>query len=110
MSIAIFDETAKCLGLSNARLADIIHIPKTTLARRKHEGKLTFEESERLYRIVRLYQMAVDLLGTPDIAREWLNAPIRNFGNNTPLELADNDIGAREVEAMLDRIADGVIF
>ena len=110
LETTLFEELAACLDLPDIRLADILHIPKSTLIRRKREGKLSFEESERLYRIVRLYQMASDLLGSPDNAREWLNAPLVAFGGKTPLEFADSDLGVREVEAVLDRIADGVIF
>lgn len=105
-----FDEVANCLQVPDLRLADIIHIPKSTLTRRKREGRFNFEESERLYRIVRLYNMAAKLLDTADNARDWLRSPSGDFEGKTPLDYADTEIGAREVEAVLDRISDGVIF
>jgi uncharacterized protein (DUF2384 family) len=54
--------------------------------------------------------MAEKLFGSIENAREWLNTPSRDFEGKSPLEYADNEIGAREVEAVLDRIGDGVIF
>lgn len=106
----VFDEVANCLQVPDVRLASVINITKSTLNRRKREGRLNFEESERLYRIVRLFNLTENLFGSSDDAREWLNTPSGDFEGKTPLDYADNEIGAREVEAVLDRIADGVIF
>jgi putative toxin-antitoxin system antitoxin component (TIGR02293 family) len=109
-SAQTFDEVANCLQVPDLRLADIIHIPKSTLTRRKREGRFSFEESERLYRIVRLYNLATKVLNTTDNAREWLRTPSGDFEGKAPLDYADTEIGAREVEVVLDRISDGVIF
>lgn len=110
LSAKIFDEVADCLQVPGIRLANIINLKKSTLIRRKREGRLNFEESERLYRIVRLFNMAEKILGSGEHAREWLNTPSNDFEGKSPLDYADNEIGAREVEAVLDRIGDGVIF
>lgn len=110
LSAKIFDEVANCLQVPDIRLASIINITKSTLIRRKREGRLNFEESERLYRIVRLLDMAEKLFGSTEHAREWLNTPSGDFEGKSPLEYADNEIGARAVEAVLDRIGDGVVF
>lgn len=109
-SAQTFDEVADDLNLADLRLARLIHIPKSTLTRRKREGRFSFEESERLFRIARLFSIARNVLGTKENAREWLHTPSRDFEGKTPLEFADTEIGAREVEAVLGRIADGVIF
>ena len=105
-----FNEVATCLQLPDMRLADIIHIPKSTLTRRKKEGRFSFEESERLYRIIRLFNLATEIFETQENASKWINTSSNDFEGKTPLEYADTEIGAREVEAALDRIADGVIF
>jgi putative toxin-antitoxin system antitoxin component (TIGR02293 family) len=105
-----FDEVAAHLQVPDLRLADIIHIPKSTLTRRKREGKLSYEESERLFRIARMFALAEKALGSKENAREWLNTPSGDFFGKMLLDYADTDIGVREVEAVLDRIADGVIF
>jgi len=109
-STQTFDAVTKCLQIPDLRLANIINIPKSTLTRRKRDGRFSYEESERLYRIVRLCNMATSILGTSEDAREWLRTPSVDFDGKAPLEYAETEIGAREVEAVLDRIADGVIF
>jgi putative toxin-antitoxin system antitoxin component (TIGR02293 family) len=109
-STKTFNEVATCLQLPDLRLAKIIHIPKSTLTRRKKEGRFSFEESERLYRIIRLFNLATEIFEAQANASKWLNSPSKDFEGKSPLEYADTEIGAREVEAALDRIADGVIF
>jgi len=59
LSAKIFDEVAECLQVPDIRLSNIINIKKSTLIRRKREGRLSFEELERLYRIVRVFNMAI---------------------------------------------------
>jgi putative toxin-antitoxin system antitoxin component (TIGR02293 family) len=109
-STQTFDEVADDLQVPDLRLASIIRIPKSTLTRRKREGRFSFEESERLFRIARLFNMSTKVLGTKANAREWFHTPSKDFKGKAPLEFADTEIGAREVEAVLGRIADGVIF
>jgi len=36
--------------------------------------------------------------------------PVKGLGGKTPLEFADTETGAREVENMLGRIEDGVVY
>jgi uncharacterized protein (DUF2384 family) len=54
--------------------------------------------------------MAERLFGSSEHAREWLGTPSGDFEGKSPLEYADNEIGAREVEVVLDRIGHGVVF
>lgn len=96
------------LCLTEARLSDIIRIPARTLARRKKEGVLTPAQSENVLRIAGLYEKACELLGQHALARKWLNSPKRALGGKTPLEYADTEVGAREVEHLIGRLEYGV--
>jgi putative toxin-antitoxin system antitoxin component (TIGR02293 family) len=96
-------------GISVARIAAIIGIPERTLARRKTEGRLTSDESERLLRIARVFENAVDLFECDSTnALKWLTAPKRVFENQTPLEYSRTELGAREVENLMGRLEHGV--
>jgi putative toxin-antitoxin system antitoxin component (TIGR02293 family) len=96
-------------GISVARIAAIIGIPERTLARRKTEGRLTSDESERLLRISRVFENAVDLFeGDSTNALKWLTTPKRVFENQTPLEYSRTELGAREVENLMGRLEHGV--
>ena len=78
--------------------------------RRKKSAKPSLEESERLMRLGRVFEQAVALHdGDQDAAREWLETPIAALGDERPLDLAQTDLGAREVEDLIGRIAHGVV-
>lgn len=103
-----FESLCGLLGLSEGRLAGLLGLSRATLHRRKKAGSLDRVESDRLVRYARLFSRAADALGGEEGARSWLAAPARAFGGETPLDFADTEVGAREVEALLGRLQHGV--
>lgn len=83
-------------------------VPRTTLARRGDHGRLTPEESERTERLARLYVQAVRALGDAADAREFLGRPHPEIAGRTPLDAGLTDLGARQVEAILNGIEFGL--
>jgi putative toxin-antitoxin system antitoxin component (TIGR02293 family) len=79
-----------------------------TLGRRLEEGKLTAEESERVYRYARLFERAVEVLGSEEKARTWLKKKQWALGSRIPLEIARYEPGAHEVQNLLGRIEHGI--
>jgi putative toxin-antitoxin system antitoxin component (TIGR02293 family) len=98
------------LGVPEKRIALTVSIPQRTLTQRKKEGRFKPDESERVFRLARLYERALGVLGDASAARKWFNSCVKGIGNKTPLDYADTEIGAREVEDMLGRIEDGVFY
>jgi putative toxin-antitoxin system antitoxin component (TIGR02293 family) len=99
----------KASGLSVASIADLIRIPQRTLMRRKANGRLEPEESERLLRISGIFEKAVDLFeGDANSARRWLMSPSKELDHQTPLDFSRTEIGAREVEDLMGRLEHGV--
>ena len=47
--------------------------------------------------------------GDAETARQWLATPQRGLGDERPMVLAKTDLGAREVEALVDRLEHGVL-
>jgi len=90
------------------RLAAILSIPERTFARRRHERRLRADESDRLVRVARIAALAEEALGGKERAIHWLHRPNRALGLAAPLSLLDTEIGARQVEDVLGRIAHGV--
>ena len=87
----------------------VTRISARTLARRKAAGRLTCEESERLFRLSQIFDKAVALFdGDMAAARVWLETPNRALGQETPLTLAESEIGAGEVENLIGRLEHGV--
>lgn len=109
LSAESFDGVRARLGVTSAELAEVVGLAPRTLARRKKEGRFSKEESERLYRVGRLFERALEVFdGDAELARQWFHSPQRGLGGSTPLAFADTEPGAREVENLLGRIEHGV--
>ncbi len=107
----IFDELLALqasLELPLDKLAQKLGISKATLHRRKLDGRLAPEESDRVIRFARLMGKAVTVFETEENARRWLSSPQVGLGGAIPLDYAGTEIGAREVEDLLGRIEYGV--
>ena len=95
--------------LSVEEIGDLVRIPLRTLSRRKREGKLRADESERLWRAIRVVDKAVALFeGNKVAAMQWLQTPQPALELRTPLQFARSDVGAREVEELIGRLEHGV--
>lgn len=103
-----FDKLQSAVNIPSTDLARLVNIAPRTLARRKKTGRLQSDESERILRIGVLFDLAGDVLGDAEVAREWLKSPNRALAGSTPLDYADTEPGAREVEELLGRIEHGV--
>jgi putative toxin-antitoxin system antitoxin component (TIGR02293 family) len=100
----------KATGWSAVALSELLLIPARTLLRRRDEGHLTFEESDRLARAARTFARALALFeGDAAAARLWLEQKQAALGGERPVDLARSDVGAREVEALIERLEHGVL-
>lgn len=105
---ALLERLRGQLGASIEEIAEVLRISPRTLARRRREGRLSPEESDRLYRVAHVFAEAVDLLGDAAEAAAWLRQPNLALSGTTPLALLHNTIGVREVEALIGRVKFGV--
>ena len=109
LSYRVLDRLLLNVGVSFEQLMGITDIPRRTLTRRKQEGRLTPEESDRVLRASRLFGMALRLFeGNREASLEWLARPQAALGGATPWELAKTELGAREVEKLIQRLEHGV--
>jgi putative toxin-antitoxin system antitoxin component (TIGR02293 family) len=105
---AALEAVASEFRITQEDLRSVLHLPARTLARRKKEKRLRADESDRLFRLGRLAALAQEVLGSREKAAGWLHRPNRALGNVVPLRQLDTDLGARQVEDLLLRIAHGV--
>ena len=109
LAYSAFSRFQRNTGLPASAISQMVQIPTRTLTRRKSEGKLTPEESDRLVRAARVFGRAMELFeGNGDAARLWLMAPQPALGGLVPLELAGTDVGASEVEGLIGRLEHGI--
>ena len=110
LPVSSLHKLCKHMGVPESRLAVTVNIAQRTLTRRKSEGRLRPDESERVLRLARLFERAIEVMGSEQGAQQWFQSPVKGLGGKTPLEFADTEPGAQEVAAMLDRIEDGVFY
>ena len=105
-TLARFQEESE---LTMDSIALVMQIPRRTMARRKVQGRLTPQESERMVRLLVIYDKAVQLFeGNMPAARTWLSTPTKSLSNQTPLRAAETEFGARAVEDLIGRLEHGV--
>jgi putative toxin-antitoxin system antitoxin component (TIGR02293 family) len=85
-------------------------IPERTFKRRlvKREALKT-PEADAIARLLRVTKAAFKAFGEEDFARKWLNLPVPSLNDAIPIELAETDAGAREVEDALGRFMHGIL-
>jgi len=105
------DTMTSFLSASGVELKDIydVVIPARTLKhRRSRRESLSSDESDKLARLVRIFDHAVAVFGDGERARNWLSAPKKRFDERTPLQMLRTDLGGRMVEEMLGQIEYGM--
>lgn len=105
-----FERLMRNMDIPSDRLAEIVGIPRRTLARRKIEKRFTSDESERLLRGARVFAKTLHLFdGERDAAVEWLLTLERALGK-APADLIQTEVGARDVERVIGALQHGVFL
>jgi putative toxin-antitoxin system antitoxin component (TIGR02293 family) len=107
---AAIENLSEFLGESTPKLMQLIQVNERTAQRRREQGLLSPEESDRIARIARVAQRAVEAFGDENQAREWLKRPNRVLQDVPPLELLGTDGGAVLVADELGRIESGDLY
>ncbi|MCC5850877.1 MAG: DUF2384 domain-containing protein [Verrucomicrobia bacterium] len=108
LPVCELDTLRNQLDLPMERLVPMLGFSKATFHRRKLAGRLDAAESERVVRFARLLGKASSVMGSLENGRRWLTSPQVGLNGEIPLEYAETEVGAREVENLLGRIDYGV--
>lgn len=108
LSPLVIIRLSKRLDISTECTLKFVNLSKQTYARRQKTGKLTAEESDRVWRVADLIARASQLLGDEIAAAEWLRTPAPALDGEAPLERASTEIGARDVEQLIGRLEHGI--
>lgn len=109
LRFGVIEDLRSKLNISSARLIKVVGMSDSTLRRRREAGRLDQNESERVYRLGKLFHLASRVLGSRELAGQWFKIPSTALGGATPLDYADTEIGTQEVEKLLYRIANGIV-
>ena len=96
-------------GVVNEREIETHFIPRRTFFARRSKATLSREQSDLVVRLARIQAIADEVFDTRDAAHAWLRQPNGALGGQAPLALLDTEEGGRLVEAVLGRIAHGIV-
>jgi putative toxin-antitoxin system antitoxin component (TIGR02293 family) len=106
--LATMSTFAESSGLPLKDLYEVVIPVRTLKHRRARREPLSRDESDKLARLVRIFDHAVKVFAGIERARTWLNQPKKRFDNRSPLTMLRTEIGGRMVEEMLGQIDEGM--
>ena len=111
LGFASFDRLAREMRLNTAEFAKAADIPESTLNRRKKDGRLHPDESDRLVRLACVFNQAVELFeGDSARAATWFRSVKKALNHTSPLDYSDTEIGTQEVTDLIGRLEHGVFL
>jgi putative toxin-antitoxin system antitoxin component (TIGR02293 family) len=108
LPVALLDEAAQIIGVSQNTLLGALGIPTSTASRRKANNEpLTVEESDRIARLARLWRDVMTVFQDEEGARAWLNGRVPVL-RAVPLQLLATSDGFEQARTAIQRLAYGV--
>ena len=108
LPLSTLEEFSAYSGIPVKDLLEVVIPARTLKHRRERREPFNIDESDRLARVARMYELAVKIYGNAADGREWLTTHFEQFGGKTALELLRTGSGARVVEETLWQIDEGV--
>lgn len=103
---------AEYSGFAVEELLEAVLEPGTALGTAKSrtslQQPLTLEETDRLARIARIYEVAVKVYGDSADGRKWLTGKKRRYEDQTALSMLKTEAGERAVRQFLIQIDEGM--
>ena len=90
--------------------SSFLHLSERTMQRYKKE-EATFDviHSERIIHLTLLFKYGIEVFGTKEKFKSWLETDILALGNIKPNQLLDNSFGIDLVKDELGRIEHGIL-
>jgi putative toxin-antitoxin system antitoxin component (TIGR02293 family) len=108
LPLSMLEEFSAYSGIAVKDLLAVVIPARTLKHRRQRQEPLSLDESDRLARVARLYELGVKVFADADKARRWMAKPKSRFGERSPLSMMHTELGGRSVEEMLYQIDEGM--
>ncbi|GAB3755350.1 type II RES/Xre toxin-antitoxin system antitoxin [Spirosoma pomorum] len=97
-----FFETADLTGYKREQLAEVFDTSLKTFQRYEREHKkLNPQDSEKVLKIIHLFQAGEAVFGSGDSFRRWMDKPAYGLGNQVPFTLLHTSGG---IDLVLDEV------
>ncbi len=108
-SYQIYNKLSAISGLDKKELARITLISPATLQRRAKAGRFNKNESDRLYRFVKVLEAATGLFaGDKEAAMDWLTHPVRGLGYKKPVDLLGTSVESDQILNLIGCLEHGI--
>jgi len=107
LPLSALEEFSAYSGIPVKALLDVVINARTLKHRRQRNEPLSLDESDRLARVARVYELAVKVYGNRDDARKWLGGKKQRFDGKSSLEMLRTGGGEHAVQEFLIQIDEG---
>jgi putative toxin-antitoxin system antitoxin component (TIGR02293 family) len=108
VSISLLEEFSAYSDIAMKDLLEVVIPPRTLKHRRQRQEPLSIEESDRLFRVVRMYELAAKVYGDREDGRKWLLSHMDRFDGRTALSMLRTEAGEHAVQEFLIQIDEGM--
>jgi putative toxin-antitoxin system antitoxin component (TIGR02293 family) len=106
--ITLLEEFSAYSDIPLKDLLEVVIPPRTLKHRRQRQQPLSVEESDRFFRVVRMYELAVKVYADRQDGRNWLLGRMHRFDDRTALSMLRTQAGEHAVEEFLIQIDEGM--
>jgi len=106
--VTLLEEFSIYSGLALKDLLEVVIPPRTLKHRRQRQEPLNLDESDRLARVARVYELAVKIYGDREDGRKWLSGAKQRFDGKTALSMLRTEAGEHAVREFLIQIDEGM--
>jgi putative toxin-antitoxin system antitoxin component (TIGR02293 family) len=105
--ISVLEEFCAYSGFALKDLLEVVIPARTLKHRRQRKESLSLDESDRLARVARIYELAVKVYADREDGRIWLTGPKGRFDGKTALAMLRTEAGEQAVQDFLIQIDEG---
>lgn len=101
------DEFSAYSGIPVKQLLEVVIPPRTLKHRRQRKEPLNIDESDRLARVAKMFELAAKVYGNRKDGKDWLTSHMRRFHGKTALSMLRTEAGEQAVQEFLIQIDEG---
>jgi len=108
LPLSTLEEFSAYSGIAVKDLLEVVIPARTLKHRRQRQEPLNLDESDRLARVARMYELAVKVYDDREDGRRWLCGKKHRFDDRTALEMLRSEAGEKAVKDYLIQIDEGM--
>ncbi|MGD0829478.1 MAG: antitoxin Xre-like helix-turn-helix domain-containing protein [Terracidiphilus sp.] len=110
LPLSILEEFSAYSGIAVKDLLEVVIPARTLKHRRQRQEPLSLDESDRLARVAKMYELAVKVYGDREDGRRWLCGGKRRFDGRTALAMLHTEVGEHAVAEALIQLDEGMFI